>query len=194
MNLFRYITSRTLTFKSSVVPICTRGITFNNSTFCPHRVFMCFVWIWEQTAIISLYSTNRLVFITEMECVHCAVRTGYIILYTYITLHIPLVTICTTSLTFSNSSFCTHSVCMCFVWIWEQTVIISQYNTNWPVFITETECVYCTVRTGSLNIGVNIGRFNIAERQNLDTPSGAQNPSVLRVFMFLHCGAPQQTT
>jgi len=37
---------------------------------------MCFVWIWEQTAIISLYSINWLVFITETECVYCAVRTG----------------------------------------------------------------------------------------------------------------------
>jgi hypothetical protein len=46
-----------------------------NSTFCPHSVFMCFVWISEQTAIVSLYSTNWLVFITETECVYCAVRT-----------------------------------------------------------------------------------------------------------------------
>ena len=37
---------------------------------------MCFVWIWEQTAIISLYSINWLVFITETECVYCAVRTS----------------------------------------------------------------------------------------------------------------------
>ena len=53
-----------------------------NSTFCPHSAFVCFVWIWEQTAIISLYSINWLVFITETECVYCAVRTGslYIIL------------------------------------------------------------------------------------------------------------------
>ena len=36
---------------------------------------MCFVWIWEQTAIISLYSINWLVFITETECAYCAVRT-----------------------------------------------------------------------------------------------------------------------
>jgi hypothetical protein len=35
---------------------------------------MCFVWIWEQTAIISLYSINCLDFITETECVYCAVR------------------------------------------------------------------------------------------------------------------------
>ena len=45
--------------------------------FCPHSVFMCFVWIWEQTAIISLYSINWLVFITETESVYCAVRTGF---------------------------------------------------------------------------------------------------------------------
>jgi len=37
-------------------------------------VFMCFVWISEQTAM-SLYSINCLVFITEKECVFCAIRT-----------------------------------------------------------------------------------------------------------------------
>ena len=39
-----------------------------------------------------------------------------------------------------------------FVCIWEQTAIISLYSINWLVFITETECVYCSVRTGSLYI------------------------------------------
>jgi hypothetical protein len=39
---------------------------------------MCYVWIWEQTAIISLCSINWLVFITETESVYCAVRTGYL--------------------------------------------------------------------------------------------------------------------
>ena len=53
-----------------------RGLTLQNSTFCPHAVFMCFVWISEQTAIISLYNINWLVFINETECVYCAVRTG----------------------------------------------------------------------------------------------------------------------
>jgi hypothetical protein len=51
------------------------GLTFTNATFCPHSVFMCFVWISEQTAIISVYSVNWLVFITETECVYCAVRS-----------------------------------------------------------------------------------------------------------------------
>ena len=45
---------------------------------------MCFVRIWEQTANISLYSDNWLVFITETVCVYCAVRTGveiYLVLF-----------------------------------------------------------------------------------------------------------------
>jgi len=37
---------------------------------------VCPVRMSQQTAIISLYSINWLVFITEMECVYCAVRTG----------------------------------------------------------------------------------------------------------------------
>ena len=63
-----------------------------------------------------------------------------------------MVTICTTSLTFSNSTFCPHTVFMCFVWISEQTAIISLYNVHWLVFITQTQCVYCAVRTGSLTV------------------------------------------
>jgi len=39
---------------------------------------------------------------------------------------------------------------MCFVWIWEQTAIISLYSTNWQVCVTETECGYCALRTGCL--------------------------------------------
>ena len=60
-----------------MVTICTSSFTFNNSTFCPHSAFMCFVWIWEQTTIISLYNFNWLVFITETDSVYCAVRAGY---------------------------------------------------------------------------------------------------------------------
>jgi hypothetical protein len=43
------------TLRTPALTICTTRLTFNNSTFCPHSVFRCFVWIWEQTAIISLY-------------------------------------------------------------------------------------------------------------------------------------------
>ena len=52
------VTGQGLAFYSPVVTICTTSFTFNNSTFCPHSVFMCFVWISEQTAIISLYNIN----------------------------------------------------------------------------------------------------------------------------------------
>jgi len=55
-----------LTLKRPDVATCTTSLTFNSSTFCPHSVFMCFVLIWEQTAIISLYSINWLVCISEI--------------------------------------------------------------------------------------------------------------------------------
>jgi len=106
----------------------TDWVIIYNSTFCPRSVFMCFVCIWEQTAIISLYSINWLVIITETVCLLRG--TDWVIIY--------------------NSTFCPRSVFMCFVCTWEQTAIISLYSVNWLVFITETECVYCAVRSGSL--------------------------------------------
>jgi len=44
-------------------------------------VYLCFVWIWKETAIISLYSINWLVFIAETECVYCAVWTLHYVMY-----------------------------------------------------------------------------------------------------------------
>jgi predicted GNAT family N-acyltransferase len=61
-------------------------------------------------------------------------------------------TTCTTSLTFNNPTFCPNRVFMCSVWISEKTAIISLYNINWLVFITERECVYCEVRTECLYV------------------------------------------
>ena len=104
------------------------GLTFSNSTFCPYSVFMCFVWIWEQTAIISIYSINWLVYNRDLMCLLRG--TDWVFIY--------------------NSTFCPHTVFMCFVWIWQQTAIISLYSINWLVFITKTYCVYCAVRTWSL--------------------------------------------
>jgi hypothetical protein len=52
-----------------VVSICTTRFKIHNSMFCPHSVFMCFVWISEQIAIISLYSIKWLVFVMETRCV-----------------------------------------------------------------------------------------------------------------------------
>ena len=41
-------------------------------------IYVFFVWFPEQTAIISIYSINWLVFITETEYVYCAVRAEYL--------------------------------------------------------------------------------------------------------------------
>jgi len=59
------------------------GFQSRNGTLKPlqsfwYTLYLCFVWISEQTAIISLYSINWLVCITESECVYSAVRTGYL--------------------------------------------------------------------------------------------------------------------
>jgi hypothetical protein len=90
------------------------GATFTNSTFCPHSVFMCFVWISEQTAIISLYSINSLVFITETESVYCAVRTGslYIIQLHFTSSWFPPVSIIPPLL--HTHSFTYHRRCIMF--------------------------------------------------------------------------------
>ena len=68
---------------------------------------ICVFCVDLRTAIISLHSINLLVFTTEMEYVYCAVRTASLYIY--------------------NSTFCPHSV---FVWISEQTAIISLYSTD----------------------------------------------------------------
>jgi len=146
-----------------VVTIRTTSLTFKNSTFCPHRVFGCSVWI-SKHSVISLYSINWLVFIRETESVYCAVRTELNIL----NLQSPVVTICTTGLTFNNSTLstqCTYVFCTDL----RQTAIISLYNINSLVFITEKESVYCAVRTGSLNI-VQISLVSKIDR-------GPHNPS-----------------
>ena len=41
-----------------------------------HTVFMCFVFIWEQTATCATWTIKWLVFVTEMKSVYSAVRTG----------------------------------------------------------------------------------------------------------------------
>ena len=73
-----------------------------------------------------------------------------------------MVTICATSVTITNSTFCPHSVFMCSLCIWEQTAIISLHIINWLVFIIDTEPVYCAVRTESYSFKglILIGFYN----------------------------------
>jgi hypothetical protein len=115
-------------------PAITRRSTCCNiqaRTICPNPVQF-------SAPIIPLNITNRLVCITEMHCVLCEVRTDMNVSslrcntlkpsghYMYRT----VVTTRTASLTFNSSTFCPHSVFMCFVWISEQTAIISLYSIN----------------------------------------------------------------
>ena len=68
---------------------------------------MSFVWISEQTAIISLYSINPLNAELNPICHLLALLGAHHILH------------------------------------------VSRIRVNWLVCVTETECVYCAVRTGS---------------------------------------------
>jgi len=63
--------------QSPAVTICTTSLKFNNLVFCPHSVFMCFLWISEQTSIISLYSINWLVFITKIDGLYRAFELNF---------------------------------------------------------------------------------------------------------------------
>ena len=74
---------------------------------------MCFVWIWEQTAIISLYNINCMVFITAIYPLKPSCH------YLYHQFNIQ------------QFYVLPHSVFMCFVWILELRTIISLYNINW---------------------------------------------------------------
>ena len=105
--------------------------------------FMCFVFMWEQTATCTTYSINWLVFINEMKSVYSAVRTGSLN-KAYRSRGAPPVSHSTTVRS-------AHTVFMCFVFIWVQTTTCATYSINWLVFITEMKSVYSVVRTGSLN-------------------------------------------
>jgi hypothetical protein len=51
-------------------------VLHSTTVYSAHTVFMCFVFIWEQTATCATYIINWLVFITEMKNFYSAVRTG----------------------------------------------------------------------------------------------------------------------
>jgi hypothetical protein len=112
-----------------VVTICTTSLTSNNSTFCPHSAFMCSAWIWEQRLF---HIQHKLTGFYNRDLILCS----------------PLVTICTTSLTFNNSTFYPHSVFMCLVWIWEKnSASISPYIIKWLNCLNETQYLLCDTNT-----------------------------------------------
>ena len=85
-----------------------------------------------------------------------------------------------------HSAFCLRSVCV----LWgEQTAIISLYSINWLVFVTETEFVYCAVRTGYLNLTqVNVGLYSISRALVLALWRAIRIHNLLE-FSYLLCKA-----
>ena len=120
---------------------------------------MCFVWISEQTAIISLYSINWQVCITETECVNCAVRTEH--------------------LTFNNSTLCPHCIYVFCIYLRTnsdlchlQHKLIGFYNrsgeflqrgTHWGPCITEVRLVLHGIipfLSNTRKYGIKLWKFN----------------------------------
>jgi len=116
-----------------------------------HTVFMCFVFIWEQTATCATCTINWLVFITEMKSVYSAVRTGSLNKAVCASSLKPTGYVMHQQVQHSTTVRSAHTVFMCFVFIWEQIATCASCTINWLVFITEMKSVYSAVRTGSLN-------------------------------------------
>jgi hypothetical protein len=83
---------------------------------------------------------------------------------------------------------------MCFVWISEQTAIVSLYSINWLVCITDTEYVYCAVRNVSWNIiqvtfvfkGLIITDFDVTEASTTELTGGVFQQGVSNVSKHKH--------
>jgi len=88
-----------LTLYSPVVTICTTSLAFNNSTLCPHCIYVFCVDLRTNSDLCHLQ--HKLIGFNNTD----------------LTLYSPVVTICTASLTFNSSTFYPYSVFMCFVWI-----------------------------------------------------------------------------
>jgi hypothetical protein len=69
----KHISSRRTQKLRHTEPYILAALTFTNSTPSPHSIFIYFVRISEQTAIISTYKINWLIFIIETDCVFCEV-------------------------------------------------------------------------------------------------------------------------
>jgi len=97
----------------------------------PRTVFMCFVFIWEQTATCATSSINWLVFITQMKSVYSAVRTGSLNRAVCASSLKPTGHVMHQQYNIQQLYALPHTVFMCFVFIWEQTATCATYSINW---------------------------------------------------------------
>ena len=66
----------------------------------------------------------------------------------------------------------------------EEEEIISLYNINWLVFITETQCVYCAVRTG-LVLDLKAAAKLLSEREKMVLNNGSVRNTSKVVVAYL---------
>ena len=159
-----------MTLQTQSLLLCNTRICFEKFHVLPTQCICVFCVDLRTNSDYFPIQQQLTRFITETDCVYCAVRTGslYIILRSAHTVYLCVLCgsenkqrlfpytastdwvynrdgLCllhgTDWIFIYNSTFCPHSVFMCFVWLWEQTAIISLYSINWLVFITETECL-----------------------------------------------------
>jgi hypothetical protein len=75
MRQFTYITVSVMVYLNYLTWLSAREdfVGLRNSACCLHSICVCLVWLSQETAAF-VPTQYYLVFITEMECVYCAVR------------------------------------------------------------------------------------------------------------------------
>jgi hypothetical protein len=101
-----------LTLYNPVVTLCTTSLIFDKCTLFPHCIYM--VCICRRTNSVLWHLLHLVIGLYKID----------------LTLYNPVVTICTTILTFNNCTLCPHIVFMCFVFISEQRANCATYCIN----------------------------------------------------------------
>ena len=124
--------------RQGMLPFCTASVPAKQSISLATGVrgWLSGAWGWPLTSIYCGTKKTRKAASQHVFTACCLTLQIPVVTYTYHQVYHSTV-----------QSSAPHSVFVCFVWIWEQTAIISLYNINWLVCITETVCVYCAVRT-----------------------------------------------
>ena len=98
-----------------------------------HNAFICFVWISEQRAIISLYSINLAVFKTEAESVYCAVRNG--------SSNQTDNSFVLKGLTFNNRTLCPHYIYMLCIYLRTNSELRHLYHKMLGFYNRDEKCL-----------------------------------------------------
>jgi hypothetical protein len=112
----------------------TRFKIKKKTTICPQVVFVCLVWMSDQTAFISLFCINGLVFTIETKRVFCAVRDEYLNVVQVNASIYRVKMLAKYNLTKYISS---HLVCCCKLLYW---TCLFRILAGAPIILTEISC------------------------------------------------------